>query len=91
MQLQTFLEVGKINARQFLERLRDQGDPTIPFELDLATVYRHARGQRYPSPAHQSLYFKATAGLVAPEDWLALFNDKSLGIPSKKRAEAQAA
>lgn len=92
MQLQAFMEEADIDAREMLERLRIKAlELGIPFDLNLSTVYRHARGRKYPGPDLQDLYRETTAGLVQPNDWLALHKDKNLGLPSKKRAAAEEA
>ena len=96
MQLQAYMEEARINAGQMLERLKAAAaDLGQDLELDVSTVYRHARGTKKPSMEMQGLYLKASGDLVRFEDWFALHNDKSLGLPAKKRAklesEAQAA
>lgn len=90
MQLQAYMEEARINAGQMLERLKlAAGEAGQAFELDVSTVYRHARGTKRPSMEMQGLYFKATGELVRFEDWFALASDKSLGLPAKKKRKLE--
>lgn len=90
MQLQAYMEEARIDPPGMLERLKAAAaDLGKPLELDVSTIYRHARGKRYPSPDLQTIYQKASQDLIRSDDWLALHNDHSLGMPAKKRRKLE--
>jgi hypothetical protein len=92
MQLQAFMEEARIDAAEMLERVKKAAaELDKPLDLDISTLYRHARGKRYPSPDLQTIYQRASQDLIRAEDWLALHNNNSLGMPAKKRRKAEAA
>lgn len=92
MQLQAYMEEARIDAVEMLDRLRlAVSELDLEFKLDVSTVYRHARGTRFPTHDLQRAYMKATSDLVRPEDWFALKENKGLGIPAKKRRRLEKA
>lgn len=86
MQLQAYMEEARIDAGEMLARLKAAAaELNRELDLDISTIYRHARGKRYPSPDLQTIYQKASQEMIRAEDWLALHKDPSLGLTAKKR------
>jgi hypothetical protein len=86
MQLQAYIEEARIDVTEMLERLKAAAaEMGVELDLDISTIYRHARGIRTPGDQLQSIYSKASNGLIGLTDWTDLKNDNSLGMPAKKR------